>query len=98
MEYKAFGEDSVVNNNNMNMNMNHMANEYEASNASATRSHNAYMLIYEKAIKRPLKVVCKEEEIEMIQQLPESLIPKLRDPCQISTALSCEGTAITREP
>ena len=60
MEYKAFGEDSAP---NVNMNMNHMVNEYEVSNTNAARSHNAYMLIYEKAIKRPLKVVCKEEEI-----------------------------------
>ncbi len=79
------------------MNMNNMMNEYEVSNANAARSHNAYMLIYEKAIKRPLKIVCKDEEIELIQQLPKSLIPKLRDPQAISTALNCEGTAITRE-
>ena len=96
MEHKAFGEDAAA---NANAGMTRMANDYEASNAnaSAARSHNAYMLIYEKAIKRPLKVVCKEEDIELIQQLPESLLPKLRDPHQISTALSCEGTAITRE-
>ena len=94
MEYKAFGEDSVA---NANVNMNHMVNEYDASAATAARSHNAYMLIYEKAIKRPLKVVCKDEDVKLIQQLPESLVPKLRDPHNISAALSCEGTAITRE-
>ena len=94
MEYKAFGEDSVA---NANVSMNHMVNEYDVSNASAARSHNAYMLIYEKAVKRPLKVVCKDEDIQLIQQLPESLVPKLRDPHQISAALSCEGTAISRE-
>ena len=95
MEYKAFGEDSAIA--NTNVNMNHMVNDYDVSTATAARSHNAYMLIYEKAIKRPLKVVCKDEDIQLIQQLPESLIPKLRDPHQISAALSCEGTAITRE-
>ena len=94
MEHKAYGEDAAG---STNANTNHMASEYDASNANAARSHNAYMLIYEKAIKRPLKVVCKEEDIELIRQLPESLVPKLRDPHQISSALSCEGTAIPRE-
>lgn len=28
---------------------------------SASKSHNAYMLIYEKAIKQPMKIVCDEQ-------------------------------------
>lgn len=33
---------------------------------SSQKSHNAYMLIYEKAIKQPLKIVCDDEVIRKI--------------------------------
>jgi len=46
----------------------------------AAQSHNAYMLIYEKAIKQPMKIVCDEEIIKKIQQMPEQLVAQLDCP------------------
>lgn len=37
--------------------------EDSSYNDSAQQSHNAYMLIYEKAIKHPMKIVCDNEVI-----------------------------------
>ena len=51
------------------------------------------MLVYEKAEKKPLKVVCSEENINFIKSQPASLIDRLKT----ETALSCDGTAIRRD-
>ena len=59
MEYKAFGEEAASS-------TMHNVNDYEGTGQGAARSHNAYMLIYEKAVKTPLKVVCRDEDIRLI--------------------------------
>jgi hypothetical protein len=59
----------------------------------AQQSHNAYMLIYEKAIKQPMKIVCDKDIVNKIQALPEQLVNQLD--CQQSS-LGCDSTAITR--
>lgn len=46
----------------------------------AAQSHNAYMLVYEKAIKQPMKIVCDEDVIKKIQQMPEKLVAQLDCP------------------
>ena len=51
------------------------------------------MLIYEKAIKQPLKIVCDDEVIRKIQDLPENLLSRLD--CQLNS-LACDSTAISR--
>lgn len=51
------------------------------------------MLIYEKAIKQPLKIVCDDEIIQKIQGLPENVLNRLD--CQ-SNSLACDSTAISR--
>lgn len=53
MQYKAFGEDE-----NSNMNSGNVIDYTNDINTTVMQSHNAYMLIYEKADKKPLKVVC----------------------------------------
>ena len=90
MQYKAFGEE----NNNDNY------TDYENIDVkSFAQSHNAYMLVYEKAQKRPLKVVCSEEDLKLISAQPPSIIQKLDDLTKqgSKTALSCDGTAIPRD-
>lgn len=51
------------------------------------------MLVYEKAEKKPLKVVCSDEHLNLIKTLPLSIIEKLEE----EAALSCDGTAIRRD-
>ena len=63
------------------------------------QSHNAYILIYEKAEKKPLKIICSPENVSLIKAQPRSVISKL-DEMLIGSkqaALSCDGTAIPRE-
>ena len=40
--------------------------------------HNAYMLIYEKAEKKPMKVVCPEKAVRLIKEQPKELIDFIR--------------------
>lgn len=65
MRFKAFGEDDTANNN--------MVVDYTdiggnaGSGGNAQQSHNAYMLVYEKAEKKPLRVVCSDDHINLIK-------------------------------
>lgn len=61
MQFKAFGEeDSGVGT---------MIDYNDMGNGAQTfqQSHNAYMLVYEKAQKKPLKLVCSPENINLIK-------------------------------
>ena len=56
------------------------------------------MLVYEKAKKKPLKIVCSEDNINLIKSQPRSVIQKVNKLTQgESSALSCDGTAIPRD-
>ena len=44
----------------------------------AQRMHNAYMLIYEKAEKKPMKIVCPEKAVRLIKEQPKELIDFIR--------------------
>jgi len=61
------------------------------------------MLIYEKAEKKPLKLVCSDQNLELIKSQPRSVIERLTEmtngnsQAPPTTALSCDGTAIPRE-
>ena len=59
----------------------------------AQQSHNAYMLVYEKAKKKPLKIVCSDVHLDYIKAQPRSVISKLKK----EAALSCDSTAIPRD-
>lgn len=45
----------------------------------AQRMHNAYMLIYEKAEKKPMRIVCPEKAIRLILDQPLKLINFIRE-------------------
>ena len=56
------------------------------------------MLVYEKAKKKPLKIVCSEDNINLIKSQPRSVIQKVNKLTQgENSALSCDGTAIPRD-
>ena len=57
------------------------------------------MLVYEKAEKKPLKVICPEETVKLIKAQPESVIEKVSAVTYkgAQNALSCDGTAIPRD-
>lgn len=57
------------------------------------------MLVYEKTQKKPLKVVCPEETINLIQSQSEQMINRVSAITNTSAkqALSCDGTAISRD-
>ena len=59
MEYKAFGEEEK---NNDGMIIDYTSNVNDVQD-NAQQSHNAYMLVYEKTNKKPLKVVCAEDTL-----------------------------------
>ena len=61
MQYKAFGEEERDNSGGMIIDYTSNVNDVQDNNAQS--SHNAYMLVYEKAHKKPLKVVCAEETL-----------------------------------
>lgn len=90
MQYKAFGEDESQ----ANMQMDYTdIGGVGGAGGSAQQSHNAYMLVYEKAEKKPLKVICSDEHLNLIKKQPLSMIEKLEE----EAALSCDGTAIRRD-
>ena len=60
MEYKAFGEEEK---NNDGMIIDYTSNVNDVQDNNAQQSHNAYMLVYEKTNKKPLKVVCAEDTL-----------------------------------
>ena len=66
MAYKAYGEE-VQQNNNRGYYSSSRWDEDDFTSGSAQKSHNAYMLFYEKAVKKPLKVVVQDEQIDLIK-------------------------------
>ena len=63
------------------------------------------MLVYEKAKKEPLGIVCKEEDVKLIKSQPRAVIDKLSQRLQTKQTenkekgepLSCDGTAMSRD-
>ena len=58
------------------------------------------MLIYEKAEKKPLKLICSPENINLIKAQPRSVIQKFDQMItknKTTDNLSCDGTAIPRD-
>ena len=57
------------------------------------------MLVYEKAEKKPLKIICPEETVKLIKAQPEQMIKKVSAVTDrgAKQALSCDGTAIPRD-
>ena len=63
------------------------------------------MLVYEKAKKEPLSIVCKEEDVKLIKSQPRAVIDKLSQKLQTKQTeneekgepLSCDGTAMSRD-
>jgi len=62
----------------------------------AQQSHNAYMLVYEKAVKNPLQIVCSEETLSLIKGQSREVIQRASDYAN-PRPLSCDGTAIPRD-
>ena len=69
VQYKCYGEEA-----SSNYAGNSMSAYDNFGNNTAQQSHNAYMLIYEKAIKLPLKIVCDTDLIKRIQELPDQIV------------------------
>ena len=96
MQFKAFGEDESGAANIM---------DYNDVNGAGTgqtfqQSHNAYMLVYEKAKKKPLKLVCSPDNVNLIKTQPKAVIDRINRMTAGSPAttnLSCDGTAIFRD-